>query len=276
MAVKLDKNQVAELAKEIKERACLAYIPIGISLVDKEDEIPEEARRPRGQAWPVCLAGNLVRTIGWTIAITADDSFCIISSVGLGLKVDFPDYLKEGGVGCHHTKTEELGLKIQNTLEQCFFEPRSKAAVILTPATEPKFIPQGVLFYGNPSQVGKIAKGIAWYRGETVPAAGGGFAACVIGAWAAIKDKRPRIILPCSGEKILGHTEENDIFISVPTEELPDIVEGMKATDFILPYPTAKFMTFEPRVPKSYPIDVRTYKAWKAGKKITKWGEEIT
>ena len=82
-----------------------------------------------------------------------------------------------------------------------------------------------------------------------------------------LKDKKPRIVLPCSGEKVMGHTEENDIFMAVPVTELPDMVKGMKATDFMLPYPTAKFMFFEPRVPKDYPIDVKTYKAWKKEKK---------
>ena len=263
----LDKDKIAQLAREIKERACLTYKPIGISLIEKEDEIPEGARRPseRGQTWPVCLAENLVRTLGWTIALTVDDNFCVFSSAGLGF-IELPDYLKEGRMGSHHTKTEDLGLKIQDDMEKRFFEPGSKAAIILTPATEPMFVPQGVVIYGNPSQIGKISKGIAWYRGEPVPASAGGIGGCIVAAWAAIKDRKPRVVLPCSGEKILGHTEENDVFLACSVEELPDIVEGMKATDSILPYPTAKFMTFEPRVPRSYPMDLKTYKAWKEGK----------
>lgn len=100
-----------------------------------------------------------------------------------------------------------------------------------------------------------------------MPAAAGGLGACIVTAWAALKDKRPRIVMPCSGEKVIGHTEENDVFIAIPVEELPDVVEGMKATDFILPYPTAKFMSIQVRVPKDYPIDMATYKAWKEGKK---------
>lgn len=274
MAAKLDRAKVAELSKEIRERVCLSYRPIGVARVEKEEQIPEGARRPRGEAWPLCLAENMVRTYGWTIALTADDSLCLWASAGFGF-IELPDYLKDGGMGCHHTKTEEIGLKIQRGVEDCFFKLGSAVAVVVTPADAPLIDPEGVYFYGNPTQVGKIAKGIAWYRGEPVPAVAGGLAACVIGAWAAIKDKRPRVILPCSGEKILGQTEENDIFIAVPPEELPDVVEGMKETDFILPYPNAKSMVFQPRIPKSYPIDVMRYKQWKAGKKFTKWGEEI-
>lgn len=267
MGTNLDKNKVAELTREIKERACLTYKPIGLSLIKKEDEIPEGARRPsqRGLAWPVCLAENLVRTLGWTIALTMDDHFCIMAAAGLG-HIELPDYLQRGGMGSHHTKTEDLGIKLQETLEACFFEPRSTAGIMLTPATDPMFVPQGVVIYGNPSQIGKIAKGIAWYRGEPVPASAGGNGGCIVAAWAAIKDKRPRVVLPCSGEKILGHTEENDVWLSCPVEELPDIIEGMKGTDFLLPYPTAKYLMFEPRVPKDYPLDVKTYKAWKEGK----------
>lgn len=271
MKTSLDKNKVSELAKEIKERVCLTYKPIGISLLEKVDEIPSGARRPsqRGQAWPVCLAANLVRTRGWTIALTVDDNFCVLASAGLGL-IELPEYLKGGGIGSHHTKSKELGIKIQDDLEKRFIEPGSKVAIVLTPATEPALVPQGVIVYGNPSQIGKISKGIAWYRGEPVPASAGGIGGCIVAAWAAIKDRKPRVVLPCSGEKILGHTEENDLFLACPVEELPDIVEGMEATDLIFPYPTAKYMTFEPTIPKSYPLDLKTYKAWKEAKKESK------
>jgi uncharacterized protein (DUF169 family) len=263
----LDKDKVAELTREIRERVSLTYKPIGLSLISRKDEIPEGAKRPseRGQVWPLCLAENLVRTIGWTIALTADDNYCVPSSAGLGF-IELPDYLKKGVWGSYHTKTKELGMKFQDDMEKRFFEPGSKAGVILTPATQPMFVPQGVVIYGNPSQIGKISKAIAWYRGEVVPASAGGIGSCMVAVWAAIIDRRPRVVLPCSGEKIIGHTEENDIFLACPVEELPDIVEGMKATDFMLPYPTAKFMTFEPRLPKNYPTDIRTYKAWKEGK----------
>lgn len=271
MKTSLDKDKVAELTREIKERVCLTYKPVGLSLIEKEDEIPEQARRPSkyGQAWPVCLAENLVRTYGWTIALTVDDNFCVVASAGLGF-IELPDYLKRGGIGRSHTKAEDLGIKIQDDLEKRFFEPGSKIGIILTPAIEPMFLPQGVVIYGTASQVGKISKGIAYYRGEPVPALAGGFGGCIVAAWTAIKDRRPRVVLPCSGEKILGHLEENDIYLACPVEELPDILDGMKATDSLLPYPTAKFMTFEPRLPKSYPIDLKTYKAWKEGKKVSK------
>lgn len=264
----IDKDKVAELTSEIKERVCLKYKPIGLSLIESEEEIPKGARRPseRGQSWPVCLAENLVRTLGWTIALTVDDIFCVIASAGFGF-IELPDYLKKGAIGSHHTKTKELGIKIQDELEKLFLEPGSKVGIILTPTTQPMFVPQGVVIYGNPSQIGKISKGIAWYRGEPVPASAGGIGGCIVAVWATLKDRKPRVVLPCSGEKIMGHTEENDVFLACPVEELPDIVEGMKATDFIFPYPTAKFMTFEPRAPKGYPVDINTYKTWKEGKK---------
>lgn len=270
METSLDKDKVAELAKEIKERVCLTYKPIGLSLIEKESEIPEGARRPseRGQAWPVCLAANLVRTRGWTIALTADDNFCVLASAGLGF-IELPDYLKRGGIGSRHTKTKDLGIKIQDDLEKHFFEPGSKAGIILTPATEPMFTPQGVVIYGNPSQIGKISKGIAWYRGEAVSASAGGFGGCIVAVSSAIRNRKPRVILPCSGEKILGHTEEIDVFLACPVEELLHIAEGMKATDIVLPYPTAKFMTFEPAAPKGIPMDIKTYKVWKEGRSLT-------
>jgi len=255
------RDDIRQMAQEIRERVSLASKPIGISIIKDEEEIPEKAKRPseRGMVWSVCLAANQVRTMGWTVALTLDDHFCLFAAAGLG-HVELPEYFQNGKMGAHHTKTEELGIHIQEKFQRrFFFDPGSTKGVMLTPATDPMFIPQGLVIYGNPSQIGKIAKAITWFRGETVPVSAGGFGGCVV-ASATIRDGRCAIVLPCSGEKIWGHTEENDIFLACPLEELPHIVEGLKKTDVILPYPTAKYLMFEPSVTKSYPIDMRSYR----------------
>ncbi len=166
---------------------------------------------------------------------------------------------------------EELGIHIQEKFQKrYFFDPGSTKGVMVTPATDPMFIPQGLVIYGNPSQIGKIAKGIAWYRGESVYGTAGGFGCCIVAASAAIRHKIPKVVIPAAGEKILGHCEGNEVLIALPVKDLPEIVAGMEATDFILPYPTAKYLMFEPtRVPKGYPIDLlshKTYKAWREEK----------
>jgi uncharacterized protein (DUF169 family) len=254
-------DEIRQMAREVRERVCLAGKPIGISLIKDENEIPENAKRPshRDMVWPVCLAANQVRTMGRTIALTMADQFCLFAASGLG-HVELPEYLQKGKMGSHHTKTESLGVHIQETFEnKYFFKPGTTVGVMLTPATDPQFVPQGLLFYGNPSQIGKIAKALTWVKGVVVPVSAGGFGGCIT-ACATIRDKKCAIVLPCSGEKIWGHTEENDIFLACPAAELPRIVKGLEKTDTILPYPTAKYLLFEPTVSKNYPIDVRTYK----------------
>ncbi len=82
---------------------------------------------------------------------------------------------------------------------------------------------------------------------------------------AAVRAGRPLIILPCSGEKIFGHTEENDIFLACPSADLPRIMEGLLRTDFIQPYPTAKYLMFEPGIPRGYPIDYQSYRKHLSG-----------
>jgi uncharacterized protein (DUF169 family) len=262
--ISLDKNQVMELATEIKKRVSLKSEPIGVSLIKSEDEIPKDARRPskrRGLALPVCLAWNLVRTEGWTVALTLHEHFCTFAAAGLG-HIALPEYLQEGKMGAHHTRTKETGKALQERYQRtCFFEAGSTIGIMMTPATDPMFIPQGLVIYGNPSQIGKIAKAITWFRGEPVSGSAGGIGGCIVAA-ASIRDKKPIIVMPSSGEKILGHTEENDIFLTCPIEMLPAIVEGLKATDYILPYPTVKYLLFEPKVPKNYPIDYLSYRSY--------------
>lgn len=271
MEANLDKNNVAEITQEIKERVSLPHKPIGLSLIKNEAEIPKDARRPskNNTTWPLCLAENMVRTFGWTIALMLEDHFCIFAAAGVG-NIELPEYLKKGKMGTYHTKTTELGLKLQDSIEACFLESESTLGIMLTPATNPLFIPEWIAFYGNPSQIGKIAKGITWYRGEPVQVLAGGFGDCILSTWTALIDKKPRIVIPSGGERILGHAEENDVFLSIPLQELPDLLEGMKATDRILPYPTAKYRMFEAQAPEGYPIHLlshNTYREWKKAKK---------
>ena len=264
----MDRRFVAELAGEIKERVCLTNMPIGISFIKDEVDIPDKARRPslRGMAWPFCLSENIVRVLGWTIALTLADHFCMFGAAGLG-HMELPEYLQNGAIGCQHTKTRKLGLQIQEWVEAHFLKPESAKGIMLTPATDPLFVPQAVFIYGNPTQVGKIAKGIAWYRGEPVYGTAGAFGCCIVAASSAITNRTPRVVIPSAGAKILGHCEENEILIALPVEDLPHIVAGMKATDFLLPYPTGKYLMIEPRkVPEGYPINLlshKTYKDWK-------------
>jgi uncharacterized protein (DUF169 family) len=257
--------EMADLARETRDRVCLAGRPVGISLIDDPAQIPARAKRPsaRGLVWPVCLAANQVRTLGWTVALTMEDQFCTFAAAGLG-HIELPPYLRHGAMGRHHTKTEELGRQIQEKAEASFFSPGSSQGVMLTPATDPLFLPEGLFIYGNPTQIGKIAKAITWHTGETVDVSAGGFGGC-IAAMAAVRARRPLIILPCSGEKIFGHTEENDIFLACPAADLPRIVEGLRRTDFIQPYPTAKYLMFEPGIPRGYPIDYQSYRKHLSG-----------
>jgi uncharacterized protein (DUF169 family) len=270
MKTNLDKNNVAEITREIKERVSLPYKPIGLSLIRNKEEIPKGARRPskRNTTWPLCLAENMVRTFGWTIALMLEDHFCIFAAAGVG-NIELPKYLKKGIMGFYHTKTTELGVKLQDFVESCFHESESTLGIMLTPATEPLFMPEWLAFYGNPSQIGKLAKAIAWYRGEPVQVLAGGFGDCILSTWTALLNKKPRIIIPSAGEKILGHSEENDVFLSMPVQEMRDLLEGMKATDHILPYPTAKYLMFEAQAPEGYPIHLishKTYREWKKAK----------
>ncbi len=261
------ERTVAEITRQIKDKVSLGRRPIGIARYDDPDEAPAKARIPsaKGEAWPLCLALNLVRTLGWTIALGPEDHFCMFAAAGLG-HIEMPDYLGHGAIGCQHTQDDALGRKLQDWIESHFLEPG--AGLMLTPAIQPRFEPQGVLFYGNPSQVGKIAKGVAWYQGEPVRGWAGGFGCFILGIWASLQAREPRVIIPSSGEKILGHTEENEVLLACPADDLPDVLAGMEATDRILPYPSAKFLMFEPkRFPKGYPIDLisqKTFQEWKA------------
>jgi uncharacterized protein (DUF169 family) len=185
----------------------------------------------------------------------------MISAALFGLMDEIPDYFSELMYPWHAESPEKGEEILEELLEKRSLPLGSVSSVVFGPLTRIRFMPHVAVIYGSPSQIAKIAKAAAYY-GHISRVAFLGVAACS-SITTAYRSGEPVISIPCSGELILGRTEEGELSIAFPIDLLDEIVDGLDKTDFIMPYPIPKFLRYEPMVPKEYKISYEHYLEWK-------------
>lgn len=239
---------------ELKNRLALQR-PVGLKFCKSAAEIPVAARRPRRDFqihMSLCQAVNQARTAGYTIGMERDDMYCAIAASLLGLaEFDFsfyPDHVKDQAAAC---KLDAVYQERNALLPAGSFE-----AVVISPLDRLMVDPDVIIAYGTPGQIGKIAKAFTWH-GEPVQAVYLGGASCtaVVLAYAEWK---PVIAIPGSGEKVLAGTNDYELDIVFPADQIEDVLTGLEGTQKSLPFPTVcSTLLNEPVVPTEFKF---TYK----------------
>lgn len=243
-----------EMGTELKNFLSLQR-PLGMKFCLSEEEIPPKAKRPLRDFnihMGVCQAVNTARNFGYTVGMTLEDMFCLPGASVFGL-MDF-DY----SFYPHHVKDETAGRK----LDQFYHErnrllPKDKyKAVVFSPLDRLMVEPDIIIVFGSPAQIAKISKAFTWH-GETVSTLFAGGLGCSTYA-AVFVEKKPLMKLAAGGEKIMAGTGEYEVDICFPAERLPDVLEGLKGTQRMLPYPMiCTTLLNEPVVPEDYKITYR-------------------
>jgi uncharacterized protein (DUF169 family) len=264
-------EKINEIGKSIRGSLSLRTYPLGIKFCKSAEETEKaiaeaKARRPLtafNVRMSVCQVVNIARTHRWTLGMTFEDSWCIGGSLAMGLLDELPEYLyTDVQYVKFHFKDAEAAKAVLEVLEKRYLPLKSSYAVLVGPLERIKFDPDVCLIYGTPTQIAKIAKAFTWW-GIVPEMKFVGQAACSSISNAYLTGK-PQISIPCSGEVLLGRTEEDEISIAFPIKDLDKLLSGLEGTNFIFPYPPAKFSLYEPRVPEVYRISYKDYMEWKA------------
>lgn len=243
-----------EKGMELKNLVCLQK-PLGVKLCRSEEEIPAKARRPMRDFkvhLGICQAINLARSFGYTIGMTLEDMFCLPGAAVFGL-TDF-----KYSFFPHHVKNEEAGQR----LDPYFYEKNALLpkgvykALVISPLERLLVEPDLIVVYGAPAQIAKIAKAVTW-RGETVGSLFAGGLGCSTYVTAFV-EKRTLIKVAAGGEKVMAGTDDHEIDIVFPAEQLGEVIDGLKGTQRMLPYPMiCSTLLNEPAVPADYKITYR-------------------
>src|SRR3989454_4679584 len=228
--------------------------PVAIRMLKPGEAIPDRAKRPARDFKKLsmnCQVIDMARRYGWMIALTREDHTCSTGIPPLGFEK--PTHLHNSGTLCEgmYTETKEAGRRSEAAVDQ--FAPGEYYALLAAPLARAPFEPHLVCIYANPAQVMRLTQAALWKRGGKLTS---GFGGRIDGSEVTVttmRTDRPQVILPCSGDRIFGQTQDHEMAFTIPWNQMEEIIEGLKGThNGGIRYPITQFMEYEAKLPAKY------------------------
>ncbi len=245
----------------------LQSFPIAIKMLTEGEPIPGKARRPfqdMERRFSTCQGYNMVRRYGWTIAMTKEDMQCSLGVLVLGFDKPLPIYTEGKLSAGMYTATAEAGARSEAAVDRA--EPGRYRTIVMAPLHKTDFIPEIVCLYGNSAQIMRLVQAALWHRGGKLISSFGGRLDCADLIVTPIKAGECNVILPCSGDRIFGQVQDDEMAFSIPYSRLPEVLEGLRETHKAgHRYPTPSYLRYEAAIPEKY---MALFPLWEAeGKK---------
>jgi len=228
--------------------------PVAVRMLKPGEEIPEKAKRPARDFKKLsmnCQVIDMARRYGWTIALTREDHICSLGITALGF--DTPTHIYTSGTLCEgmYTETKEAGQRSEAAVDK--FKPGEYYCLLVAPLDRATFEPHLVVLYANPAQVMRLTQAALWKRGGKLTSSFQGRIDCSEIIVTTMQTDQPQLILPCSGDRIFGQTQDHEMAFTIPWDRMEEIIEGLKGThQGGIRYPITQFMEYEAKLPPKY------------------------
>ena len=241
--------------------------PVAIRMLSPGEAIPDKTRRPARDFKKLsmnCQVIDMARRYGWTIALTREDSICSLGIAALGFEK--PTHLHASGTLCEgmYTETKEAGQRSEAAVDR--FPTGQYHALLVAPLERATFEPHVVCLYGNPAQIMRLTQAALWKRGGKLTSSFGGRIVCADIIVTTLNTDQPQVILPCSGDRIFGQTQDHEMAFTIPWGQMEEIIEGLRGTHAGgIRYPITQFMEYEAKLPPHYMEVNRLWEATRGG-----------
>lgn len=240
--------------KELEERLRLKTFPLAVKFVEKEEDIPEGAKRPKrdmGHHLSACQGFSISRREGVLLAQLKEDMWCPEPAIGYGLG-EPPEYFLEG----HNrfpldVETLEAGSNYAREF------PRLKVGryvgVLSAPLTAATFEPDLVVIYCDSVQLSLLLLGREYKEGYSLKCQLSSHAACVYALVPAIQEGECQVAVPCRGDRYVAKAGDEEMIFTVPTARLEDLVAGLRHVEsYGSKLPREYELSPEPVMPEGY------------------------
>lgn len=228
--------------------------PLAIRMLKPGEEIPADVRVPSkslNENWIVCQSIGVARRYGWGIAVGRDDVICPLSAIAFGFRKPNEEYLKGNAALGMYCKDEESAAKLEASTWK--FEPGTYDYVCVAPLNRAKFEPHIVAVYGNSAQVLRLVHASLYQRGGRVMSTTGGRLDCAEIVIQTMSTNEPKVILPCTGDRVFGMTQDTEMVFAFPWQYAQEIIDGLEGTHKGgVRYPITVAMRETVTMPKSY------------------------
>jgi MtaA/CmuA family methyltransferase len=241
------------------DRELQAYLrpqtfPVAIRMLRTGEPIPDRARRPARDFKKLsmnCQVIDMARRYGWMIALTREDHICSLGIAALGFEK--PTHLHASGTLCEgmYTETKEAGRRSEAASDR--LPVGEYATLLVAPLDRATFEPHLVCVYGNPAQVMRLIQGALWKRGGKLASGFSGRIVCADIIVTTLLTGEPQVVMPCSGDRIFGQTQDHEMAFTIPWSRMEEVVEGLRGTHAGgIRYPITQFMEYEAKLPPRY------------------------
>src|SRR5215204_173192 len=247
-------SDLATLDAAISRYVRPATFPLAIRMVTADEPIPARVRRPHRDLEvqvTICQAVGISRRYGWAVEVTPDDLSCPLVFVPFGFSA--PVTFQVEGHACEglYTETAEAGAISEQLVPR--LEHGKYAGILMAPLDRAEFEPQVVCIYGNSAQVMRLVQASLFNRGGALNSLSTGRIDCSEIIIRTLLTQQPQYILPCSGDRIFGLTDDDEMIFAMPFDWSDEVIHGLETTHAAgIRYPVPKFMRFSPQYPPQY------------------------
>ncbi len=262
-----------DAGQEYYDKLRLLTFPLAIKYIKDESEIPSNAFRPSkiNQRLSLCQAFTTARRLGRSVGMTFEDNHCITSSFVQGWKyMPGKELLKSQIIsGYHSNPSSEMRIQLQFSellTKKAREKVKGNIGFVVSPLTKTDIIPDVILTYGSPAQIGNIIHALTYegrflVNNQTFLGYG---ESCVRGVLVPYISNKSQVILPGTGDRILSMTSEDEMAFGMPAKRLFYILKNLfkSGKGFNMGIPS-RFMLFDmpfPMGPKAFRYLNRQYK----------------
>ncbi len=228
--------------------------PLGIRMLKPGEPLPEDVRVPSRslhEQWIVCLSIGVARRYGWGIAVGRDDVICPLSAIAFGFRKPSDEYLKGFAAVGMYCENDEAASKLEAAAWK--FEPGTYDYVCVAPLGRARFEPHVFAVYANSAQVLRLVHASLYRRGGRLIGTTGGRLDCAEIVIQTMSANEPKVILPCTGDRVFGMAQDSEMVFSCPWEFADEIVAGLEGTHKGgIRYPITVAMRGTVDMPKTY------------------------
>lgn len=151
---------------------------------------------------------------------------CPLGAASLGL-MEVPQSYLHGlaYLGSYHA-TKEVGKSVIESIPK--FEPGQYAGILVSPLDTSPVDPDVVIFGGNVSQILVFVRAYLHNTGGRLDFGTCAMAGCADLIVGTMRSKKPTVVLPCLGYRLLAFPSETDLLCGVPGDLLEEVLAGIQ------------------------------------------------